>query len=37
MGLVIFLLIAFVMLGVQQLVTSHKRSHPAPTRGTPAP
>jgi hypothetical protein len=36
MGLAIFLLIAFVMLGVHQLVTTHKRAHPAPRKGTPA-
>jgi hypothetical protein len=37
MGLAIFLVIAFVMLGAQQLVTMYRRSHPAPRRGTSAP
>jgi hypothetical protein len=37
MGLAIFLLIAFVTLGVQNAVASYRRSHPAPTKGIPAP
>jgi hypothetical protein len=35
MGIAIFLILAFVMLGVDRLVTYYKRSHPVQHGATP--
>jgi hypothetical protein len=35
MGLAIFIVIAFVFLGVQHAVAAYRRSHPVADRGVP--